>query len=262
MSDSDVPGDAALDCELYRDAALLLALAQRALVENAVPDSVDPASARAVFDVWAAANGGSVAQPGVWADATAGGSYRANRERWSQICRDLLRSLDLRSRFAVRATRYGRMLALVVVLAWPILPLASRLRHGPNVLRGAAVTASSRFPGTPDPSGLTNGDVESRFAGHTTKEKDSWFLIDLGQARHLAEVRVFPRGDGYLNDSVPVVMETSADGVTFAQVGSRADVYTQAAPWTVRSGMDARFIRIRMPGLGYLALSEVEGYAR
>ncbi len=258
------PGDAVVAFELYYEAALLLALAQRADADGEVPADISRAGAQPILDTWLAGHGGTVEAPAPWADLTQEppADLEAKNARLAQACRDLLRSVDLRSPFAVRVTRYARFAALVVLLMYAVWPLVDRLRRGANVAQGAVVSASSHFPGTPDPSGVVNGTVEAQFGGHTTKEADAWIRVDLGSERDLAEVRIFPRGDGYADESLPVVLETSNDGVAFVVVSTRREPYSQRAPWIVRAPMHSRYLRVRMPGMGYVALSEIEAYQR
>ncbi len=258
------PGDAVVALDLYYEAALLLALAQRADVDGEVPADTSRAGAQPILDTWLAGHGGTVLAPEPWGDLLhePPADLEARNARLSEACRELVRSVDLRSRFAVRVTRYARFAALVVVLLYAVSPLIDRLRRGANVAQGAVVTASSHFPGTPDPSGVVNGTVEPQFGGHTTKEVDAWIRVDLGSARDLAEVRVFPRGDGYADESLPVVLETSNDGVAFVVVSTRREPYSQRAPWIIRAPMHSRYVRVRMPGMGYVALSEIEAYQR
>ncbi len=258
------PGDAVVAFELYYDAALLLALAQRVDADGEVPADTSRAGAQPILDTWLASHGGTVDAPAPWADLThaPAADLEAKNARLAEACRALSRSVDLRSPFAVRATRYARFAALLVLLVYAAWPLVDRLRRGANVALGAQVTASSHFPGTPDPSGVVNGTVEAQFGGHTTKEADAWIRVDLGSERDLAEVRVFPRGDGYADESLPVVLETSSDGATFVVVATRREPYSQRSPWIIRAPMHLRYLRVRMPGMGYVALSEIEAYQR
>ena len=70
------------------------------------------------------------------------------------------------------------------------------------------------------------------------------------------------KAPGAADESLPVVLETSNDGVAFVVVSTRREPYSQRAPWIVRAPMHSRYLRVRMPGMGYVALSEIEAYQR
>jgi F5/8 type C domain len=172
-------------------------------------------------------------------------------------------AIDLRSERALKATRLGRWLAAGVLLLWALSPPVKRALHGPNIARGALASSSSQYPGTPSPAGLTNGTIESTFAMHTQKEANPWARVDLTSVRAVREIRVVPRGDGYLNELIPLTVEVSSDGETFAPVQTRTTTFTQRDPWVVPTNVDARFIRVRMiTSSGYIALAEIEAYAK
>jgi hypothetical protein len=169
-------------------------------------------------------------------------------------------TVDMRTVRTIRWWRRLRILALVIALGLIVSAGLHQLLRGRNLARGAAVTASSQHPGTPPPSGATNGFVEVAYGVHTNNEREAWLMIDLGALHTIKEVHVIPRGDGYVNESVPLNLEVSEDGTSFLQLATRREPSTQATPWVVYEKMRARYIRLRTPGVGYIALSEVEVY--
>jgi hypothetical protein len=168
--------------------------------------------------------------------------------------------VDARSVRAIQGTRIGRLLALAIVILWMLAPLVGKIARGRNLARGAVVTMSAQFPGTPNPNALTNGEIESAFGAHTARQAEPWIRVDLGSPLALTQVRVFPRGDGFLQEGIPLVFEVSTDGQSYTTVATRSTEFSQSDPWIVRESMRVRYIRLRMPGSGYVALSELEAY--
>lgn len=231
--------------DLYRQAAELFAKAHHAL---SITACLVAAEERAVWELPALADAAGVTV----------------REEDVEIARRvalrIASKVDLRSPREIQFARIGAALALLIVLSLLFAPLFQRMLLGRNVARGTRVTASSRYPGTPDPSGLVNGVVEATYGAHTTKEREAWFLVDFGAVHSLRHIRVIPRGDGYLNEIVPIMLETSEDGISFVTRDVRRTVFSQTSPWQIDIRVRARYMRLRTPGMGYLALAEVEAY--
>jgi hypothetical protein len=157
---------------------------------------------------------------------------------------------------AMRAVRVG---AVVVGLAAVLAALVVWLRAPANVARGKRVIVSSVRIGSPE--GLVNGAIEwGTFAFHTNSGT-SWVTVDLGRPYALTEVRVYNRGDSYLDESVPLTIEHSLDDRSYSPGGECSEFFNQALPCRVAlSGVLARYVRVSNPR--YIALSEIEVLGR
>jgi hypothetical protein len=177
----------------------------------------------------------------------------------------LERGLEVRTVRRIRVARWLRLglaaLALaslsIAAVAWALAPT--------NLARGKPVSASSRFPRTPDPSGATDGVRGRGFGVHTVFEPRPWVAIDLGQVHALKEVVVFHRSDNHQLESLPLTLELSEDGSSYSEVATRSTLFTAEDPWRQRlDGKRARWVRliVNKKPKGYIALSEIEVYGR
>jgi hypothetical protein len=90
-------------------------------------------------------------------------------------------------------------------------------------------------------------------------EDSPWLSIDLGRAFAITRVKVFGRGDGYYDQSIPLALEVSDDGTTYQQIALRNDPFSEYDPWVVRpSALVTRYLRLRTMRHSYLVLGEVE----
>ena len=169
------------------------------------------------------------------------------------------RGVEVRSLTHIRAARVGRVAGLAVLIVWLLVSLATRLFSPPNLARGKPVSASSRYPGTPDGTGLVDGDTGGTYAIHTNREAEAWVMVDLQGSHPIATVKVYNRGDGWFDEGLPLAVEFSDDGVTWQQVAVRTEHFDQSPPWRVdAAGRSARFVRLRVSGTGIVALGELE----
>lgn len=150
-------------------------------------------------------------------------------------------------------------LIAVALLVWS----ASHLLAAKNLALHRPVRASSYAPESAAPrdgSGLTNGDKEGSYGIHTSPEESPWVVIDLQRSYVIADVKIFNRGDGWFDEGLPLVLELSEDGEHFAEVSRRTESFSQSSPWTYvgSAGARARYVRVRAPHRGYIALSEIE----
>jgi hypothetical protein len=184
------------------------------------------------------------------------------RDDFATLVRWTRSLVEPRSQKTIRVLRGVR----VAVLAWVVLValavLGSYLFAPKNIARGVPVQVSSRYPGSADPAGVTNGDLEVTFGAHTSVESSPWIAIDLGSVRVVRQVRVTGRGDGLEQESVPLVLEISEDGIAYVEVERRTVPISRSVSWTSTFGRrNARFVRVRRPSHGYVALTEIEVFA-
>jgi hypothetical protein len=148
-------------------------------------------------------------------------------------------------------------LAVVGVLAFAGMSLFGRN----NLALHRPVTASGRHPvshAPADNSGLVNGEIESTYGIHTNRG-NAWVQIDLDGEHPISRVVVYNRADGWLDDALPLTLEMSEDGKTFAEVGKRLSTFTSTSPW-VFEAQGRRASAIRFRSSTYIALSEVKVY--
>jgi hypothetical protein len=171
-------------------------------------------------------------------------------------------AIETRTALSVRALRYGRRAAVAIAAAWALWTYAVAPHVLPqNIALHKTVTASSRHPGTPDGKDLVDGVVGGTFAIHTLTEESPWVQIDLGQVYVVENVKVHNRGDGWFDDCLPLILELSEDGTTWAEVARRRDHFDQNPPWDVDTRKTkGRYVRLRAARKTYVSLSEVEVY--
>ena len=163
---------------------------------------------------------------------------------------------------AVRRSRVVRIgvagLLVLAVFVW----LVSRVSTPSNLALHKPVKVSSTHPQSAAPadgSGLVNGVHETTYGMQTNREDSPWVMIDLESSYLVTQVDVYNRADGWFDEGLPLVLELSEDGRTFTEVARRNDTFSATAPWTyLGSGVKARYVRVRAPHTGYIALSEIE----
>jgi hypothetical protein len=170
----------------------------------------------------------------------------------------LSRLFELRSPQQLRIARFVRLgfvaasaLALVVWLF--ALVLAPK-----NVARGRPTTISGTTLGGTTGAGAVDGSSSGLFGYHSALEESPWLSIDLGSRYLLNKVKVYGRGDGYYDQSVPLALEVSDDGTTYRQIAQRAEPFSSSDPWVVKPDVPAQFIRLHTLRHSYLVLGEVE----
>jgi hypothetical protein len=262
-------GDPVSSAVLYREALLFYARADEALGDGAsrvdalalrLPpppaDAVDPAPAADAARVQSAV----AASDPLYFDELEDeelGRVVAAFERAIPGARGLV---ETRSLLHIRAARIGRAAACLFLCAVAAFHLVdAKLR--PNVALGKPVTISSFFGGKP--AALVDGDIGTSYAIATAGQENAWLCVDLQRPYRLREVDVFNRVDGWFDDALPLVLETSADGVAWEVIARRDTTFSASPPWRSRfDGPVARFVRIRSLTRTALALSELAVYAR
>lgn len=129
----------------------------------------------------------------------------------------------------------------------------------PNVALHKSVTASSQYPGKPDPSALVDG-ASDKVGLHTNTEMNPWVIIDLGGTYTVQTIRVKNRTDGWFDESLPIILETAETDDAFVLAEERTVHFDT---WDVNMGGKlVSKVKLRHPDHGYLALDEVEVYAK
>jgi hypothetical protein len=167
--------------------------------------------------------------------------------RW-RVARRALTSLTARWMLAAGALLLG---ALVAWLCWP----------SPNLARGAQVSASSTDFDTVATAAV-DGFRYGQLGFHSRVQRSPWLALDLGGPRVITRVQAYGRGDCCFDQSLPLALEASDDGVEYRALSTRRKPFTQYEPWIFRprERLVARFVRLRSKGKMPLVLSEVEVY--
>jgi hypothetical protein len=158
-------------------------------------------------------------------------------------------------------------LRLYRILRWGCTLLAASLLVGygasrtmksgvaTNYVRHAVVTTSSNLdPGQFPPARLVDGDT-TKLGCHTKAERNPWVVIDLRGNRTIHRVVVTNRLEGLTERAIPLLIETSRDGRTYAQFARKTDDFKT---WTATAKpTDARFVRLTVLANSVLHLNEV-----
>lgn len=253
----DGPLTRVAECVLLRD-ALRFYLRARA-VASASEDPILPAD-RGTLDASVVT---ALDAPDEHLDGLASDALAALRGALAAAVAQHRRSVEVRSVTHLRAARAGRIAGLAVAIVWLLVSLGVRLFTPPNLARGKPVSASSRYPGTPDGAALVDGDTGGAYAIHTNREPNAWVMVDLQASHRIRTVKVYNRGDGWFDEGLPLELEFSDDGVAWREVALRNEHFDQHPPWRVDAGeRSARYVRLRVAGRGIVSLSELEVFGR
>jgi hypothetical protein len=121
---------------------------------------------------------------------------------------------------------------------------------------------TSTFAALGDPSAVVDGVKDGRFGFHSVEQDPAWLAIDLGGPCAIRRVKVYGRGDCCHDQSIPLALEASDDGVAYTVIAERSKPFSEEEPWIVRlrDPVRARFLRLRTERRTYLVLSEVEAF--
>ena len=151
-------------------------------------------------------------------------------------------------------------------------PVGQRpVQQGTADLTGAVATQSSTsWAGAAARAldGNTSGVWASNTITHTAYERQPWWGLDLGGRRDVAAVTVHQRTDACcirrLDGAVLLVSDRPFTGRTLAELRREQGVDViplgdrPGASVRVEVGRSARFLRVQLPGEGYLSLAEVQ----
>lgn len=117
-----------------------------------------------------------------------------------------------------------------------------------------------------DAAGGCDGIKNGKWGFHTENEDKPWWQIDLGKTTALGRIILYNRCDIAERNSRIMVL-ASDDAKNFRQVyqhdGTAFFGYTDKKPLVIElSDVEARYIRLQLPGKSYFHLDEVEIYSR
>jgi hypothetical protein len=177
------------------------------------------------------------------------------REQIEDLFRWLEGTVDARTVEKLKVMRVLRLAGVALALLALLRAGVHKLFAPPNVALGKPVTASSRYPGTPDPASLTDGDARA-LGVHTTVEGSPWVTIDLGKSYAIRTVRVHNRTDCCFDEGLGLTVELGDPDDPNPFVVQQSAHYET---WEIDAGgKKSSTVRLRLPRSGYIALSEVE----
>ncbi len=134
--------------------------------------------------------------------------------------------------------------------------------------------AIARFGGNNAPSVRTDNDalggcdgiIDGRYGFHTNEQENPWWQVDLEKPNELSSVVIYNRCDwpGRTND---IQLMLSDDGSKWREVYKHNGIpfygFSDGKPLIVKlDGVQARFVRVQIPGMAFLHLDEVELYGK
>ena len=132
-------------------------------------------------------------------------------------------------------------------------------------LRFGATTTGKRVTPEDDAVGGCDGIIDGKWGFHTEMEQDPWWQIDLGQSVALGRMRIYNRCGGFESRAAHLQVWLSEDGQTprlaYTHDGTVFLGQPDQKPLEIAlQGHTARYIRLRLPGVVYFHLDEVEVY--
>jgi hypothetical protein len=181
------------------------------------------------------------------------------RDRLEAGMRWLSSLVEARSPGEIKTTRVVRVTVVSILGA----SFAILIALPGNVASGKPATASSTAFNT-TAAGAVDGDNNTAAYGfHSQEDPSPWLRIDLERSCRIKEIKIFGRGDGPFDQSIPLALEVSDDGNSFRPIARRTEAFSQVDPWVVDAqGVVARFVRLRGERPSVLVVSEVEVYGR
>jgi hypothetical protein len=170
----------------------------------------------------------------------------------------LARLFDPRSPREFKVLRVLRLAVAALCALGLLVALGSWAFAPKNLARGKPATSSSTMFATM-PAGVVDGSKNGTYGFHSAIEDSPWWAVDLGQNYDVTRIKVFGRGDGVNDQSIPLSLEVSTDGDAYRQIGIRAEPFSESDPWVVKTGpLVTRYIRLKTLRHSYLVLGEVE----
>jgi hypothetical protein len=173
-------------------------------------------------------------------------------------------AIEPRSVAEIRRSRWLRLVVLGVAALAFLVWGGVRVFSPTNIALHKRVTVSSTHPNSTAPDGgLTDGDTGGAYGVHTAAEDNPWVRVDLGDVYQLKKVKIYNRGDGWYDDSLPLALELSENGVDFTPVDRRTTSFSQWSPWVYAAdGKKARYIQVHGTKGKFVALGELEAFGK
>jgi hypothetical protein len=175
--------------------------------------------------------------------------------RWLTGLIDPSSPRDLRL-LSIRRLLVAALSSVVAVLLLPPLLFAPR-----NLALDKPVTVIGVAYGTM-PEHVVDGNKTAIFDFHSIDADEPWLVIDLGRTHPIDRVEVFGRGDCCYDQSIPLALLVSNDGITYRKVAVRHEPFSLLVPWVQGHVGAARFVKLQVQRHGMLVIGEVEVYGR
>jgi hypothetical protein len=131
-----------------------------------------------------------------------------------------------------------------------------------SVAKGKPAVSSSTMFGTL-PAAAVDGSKSGAYGFHSGLEDSPWLSIDLGRRYAITGIKVYGRGDGIYDQSIPLALEVADDDASYRALATRTEPFSADDPWVLRpAGVVARFVRLRTMRKSYLVLGEVEVFGK
>jgi hypothetical protein len=173
-------------------------------------------------------------------------------------------SIEPRTVTQIRRSRIARLVVLGVCALALLIWAGMSLFSPTNIALHKHVTTSSvHAQSTAPEGGLTDGNTSGAYGVHTAVEQNPWVKIDLAATYELKKIKVYNRGDGWFDESLPLTLELSENGTDFQVVDHRTTSFSQWSPWVyAANGKKARYILVRGAPGKFVALSEIEAFGK
>ena len=125
--------------------------------------------------------------------------------------------------------------------------------------------SSSNITPAEDALGACDGVKDGKWGFHTNNEENPWWQVDLGRSHPLDRVLVYNRCDAAARAD-GLLLLLSPDGRAWREAGRHSGPTffgaSDGKPFVFSlGGARARYVRLQLPGVGYLHLDEVEVYS-
>lgn len=167
------------------------------------------------------------------------------------------------------------LLTAATLVAYGAIPVCSALTDAQiesdwfrqeQVRRTPSVSGNLNVTPEQDAIGACDGVKNGTWGFHTANEPNPWWQIDLGRSLPLGRVTLYNRCDLAERASKLMIL-VSDDAEHFRQVyqhdGTAFFGFADKKPLVVKLGnVEARYVRLQLPGKSYFHLDEVEIYSR
>src|SRR5262249_41820569 len=111
--------------------------------------------------------------------------------------------------------------------------------------------------------GLVDGSIDDSYGVHTDHDNPPWVMVDLGSSHRIDRIKVYNRGDGWFDETLPLILEFSEDGQNFSEIDRRTTSFGQYSTWNSRlDGRSTRYVRLKSKNGGIIVLNELEVYGK
>jgi len=153
-----------------------------------------------------------------------------------------------------RSVRIGALSIVATALAVAGALGVAHARRGPDLAAGKPWRASSSYDAC-QPAQRWCAGARTAIFFHTREDPTPWLEIDLESVQRVSRIEVKNRSDYGPERAVPLVVETSTDGVQYWPVARRVETFDQwNATFPPRS---ARYVRLKVERPSFLHLERV-----